>query len=116
MVHNCRAEISPRPDLAIGSNIRAFFLCIVFFLTSGYYTSRYVIHMMSLCFSASLFTGYTDTGKPLSESVFYTRQPTLKKFWANMMCRISLQREPLHVPSNTQLSGYLVSLNPQPTG
>nr|DAQ38901.1 MAG TPA: protein of unknown function (DUF3504) [Caudoviricetes sp.] len=33
--------------------------------------------------------------------MFYTRQPTLKKFWANMMCRISLQREPLHVPSNT---------------
>jgi hypothetical protein len=29
----------------------------------------------------------TDDKQPLSESVFYIRQPTLLKLWANMMCR-----------------------------
>ena len=83
LVCNCRAEISPRP---VSQDVH---LCTTFYL----YRLNYAAHTLQiLCFCQQLvyFWGdksRTDDKQPLSESVFYIRQPTLLKLWANMMCR-----------------------------
>lgn len=83
LVCNCRAENSPRP---VSQDVH---LCTTFYL----YRLNYVAHTLQiLCFCQQLvyFWGdksRTDDKQPLSESVFYIRQPTLLKLWANMMCR-----------------------------
>lgn len=73
LVRNCRAEISPRP---VSQDVH---LCTTFYL----YRLNYVAHTLQiLCFCQQLvyFWGdksRTDDKQPLSESVFYIRQPTL---------------------------------------
>ena len=109
MVCNCRAEISPRP---VSQDVH---LCTTFYL----YRLNYVAHTLQiLCFCQQLVCFWGDinlarmTSNRFQKVCFIFASPHFKNSGRIWCAGKYLQREPLHVPSDTQL--FRISRIPKP--
>ena len=109
MVCNCRAEISPRP---VSQDVH---LCTTFYL----YRLNYVAHTLQiLCFCQQLVYFWGDinlarmTSNRFQKVCFIFASPHFKNSGRIWCAGKYLQREPLHVPSDTQL--FRISRIPKP--